>query len=157
MRPVLFCLPQRPVLTGVREEYESQEIKAYAYLDDITIATHEISPGTVGVVPFLEHDLTARGIHLNSGKTVALAPKRRVPTPEEISLLAGVDVRIADEEGIKMVGVPVGTGELFATESAIGIVQDGGRNNSRGCCYECRINTRPTSCPPAYGAANSVC
>ena len=44
--------------------------------------------------------------------------------PEDISLLAGVGVRIADEGG-KVVGVPVGSDE-FAIESAIGIVRDGG-------------------------------
>ena len=88
MGPVLFCLPLGPVLTRVREEYESQGIEAYAYLDNITIAAHEISPGTVGVVPFHERELTARGIHLNPGKMVALSPKGHVPAPEEISLLA---------------------------------------------------------------------
>ena len=62
--------------------------------------------------------MTARSIHLNPGKTVALAPKGHVPTREDISLLAGVGVRIADEGGIKVVGIPVGSDE-FATESAI--------------------------------------
>ena len=66
----------------------------------------------------LERELTARGINLNPGKTVALAPKRHVPTP-------GVGVRIADEGRRKVVGVPVGCDE-FAIESAIGIVRDGG-------------------------------
>ena len=70
MGPALFGLPLRPVLTKVREEYASQGVEAYAYLDDITIAAEEISPGTVGVVPFLERELTARGINLNPGKTV---------------------------------------------------------------------------------------
>ena len=128
----LFCLPLRRVLMRVREEYESQGVEACAYLDDITIAAHEISPGTVGVVPFLDRELTARGIHLNPGKTVALAPKGHVPTPEDISLLAGIGVRIVDERGINVVGVSVGTDE-FAIEGAIGIARDGGRNNSRGC------------------------
>ena len=76
------------------------------------------------MVPFLERELTARGINLNLGKTVALAPKGHVPTPEEISLLVGVGVRITDEGEIKVVGVPVGSNE-FAIESAIGIVRDG--------------------------------
>ena len=40
------------------------------HTDDITIAADEISPGTVEVVPFLERELVARGIHLNP---VALA------------------------------------------------------------------------------------
>ena len=121
MGPALFCMPLRPVLMRVREEYESQWVETYAYLDDITIAAHEISPGTVGVVPFLERELTARGIQLNLGKTVALAPKGLVPTPEELSLLARVGVRIADEGAIKVVEVPVGNVE-FAIESAVDIV-----------------------------------
>ena len=123
MGPALFCLPLRPVLARVREEYEWQGVETYAHLDDITIAADEILPGTVGVVPFLERELTARDIHLNPGKTIAFAPKGHVPTPEEISLLAGVGVRIAYERGIKVVGVPVGSDE-FAIESAIGIVRD---------------------------------
>ena len=114
MGPALICLPLRPVPTKVREEY----------LDDITIAADDILPGTVGVMPFLERELTARGINLNPGNTVALTPKKHVPTPEDISLLAGVGVRIADEGGIKVVGVP-GSDE-FAIESAMGIVRDGG-------------------------------
>ena len=120
MGPALFCLPPRPVLTKVREEYESQGVEVYAYLDDITIAADAISPESVGVVPFLERELTARGINFNPGKTVALAPKGHVPTPEETSLSAGVGAHIADEGGTKVVGVPVGSDE-FAIESAIGI------------------------------------
>ena len=96
-------------------------VEAYhAYLDDITIAAQDITPGTGGVVPFLQREMTARGMDLNPGKTVALVPKGHVPTPY-ISLLAGVGVCNADEEAIKMVGVPVGIDE-FAIESAIGIV-----------------------------------
>ena len=67
--------------------------------------------------------MTARGINLNPRKTVALAPKCHVPTPEDISILAEVGVRVADEGGINVVGTPVGTDE-FAIESAIGIVWD---------------------------------
>ena len=125
MGPALFCLPLRPVLTKVREEYESQGVGAYTYLDDITIAADATSPETVGVVPFLERELAARGINLNRGKTVALAPKGHVPTPEETSLLAGVGVHNADEGGIKVAGVPVGTDEL-GIENAKGIVRDDG-------------------------------
>ena len=107
MGSALFCLPLRLVLTIVREEYETQGTETYAYLDDITITADEISLGTVGVVPFLERELTAKDIHLTPGKTVALAPKGHVPTPEEISLLAGVDVRIADEGGQRWLGYPL--------------------------------------------------
>ena len=76
-------------------------------------------------MPFFERELTAMGMHLNPpGKTVVLAPKGHVPTPEEISHLAGIGVRNAHEGRIKVVGVPVGTGE-FAIKSVIGIVRDG--------------------------------
>ena len=136
MGPNLFCLPLRPVLTRVREEYESQWVQAYAYLDEIAITAHEIPPGTVGVVPFLERELTTRGINLNSGETVALVPKGHVPTPEEISLFAGVGVRIADERGEKVVGVPIGTDEL-------GIVRNG--------------RTGTTQSHQTFGAANGAC
>ena len=63
-------------------------------------------------MPFLEPELTRRVIRLNPGKTVVLTPKGHVPTPEEILLSAGVGVRITDEAGIKVVGVPVGTDEF---------------------------------------------
>ena len=45
MGTALFCLPLRPVVTRVQEEYESQGVEAYAHLDDITIDAHEIPPG----------------------------------------------------------------------------------------------------------------
>ncbi|CAN0562385.1 unnamed protein product, partial [Laminaria digitata] len=73
MGSALFCLPLRRVLTRVREEYESKGVEAYPLFDDIAIAAHEKTPGTVGVVAFLERELTARGVNLNPGKTVALA------------------------------------------------------------------------------------
>ena len=77
------------------------------------------------MVSFLERELTARGVHLNPGKTVAWTPKGHVPTPEDISLLAGVGIRVADEGVIKVVRTPVVSDE-FAIERAIGIVRDGG-------------------------------
>lgn len=54
MKPAPFCLPLRPVLARVRGKYESRGVEAYAYLDDITITAHEISPRTVGAASFLE-------------------------------------------------------------------------------------------------------
>lgn len=64
-------------------------------------------------------------MHLSAGKTVVLTPNGHVPTPAEISTLAGFSVRIADEGDIKVVGVSFGTDE-FAIESAMGIMRDGG-------------------------------
>ena len=73
--PALFCLPLQSALRRVREEYELQGVKAYVYLDDITIVAHEISTGTMGVMSFLERKLTARGINLKPGMTGCAVPE----------------------------------------------------------------------------------
>ena len=59
----------------------------------------DIIPDTVRVVPFLQHELCEIGITMNPSKTVALPPKGHVPTPEEIALLGGIGVRIAEGGG----------------------------------------------------------
>ena len=48
MGPALFYLPLRPMLMRVREEYESQGVEVYAYLDDIAI-TDEGGTHVVGI------------------------------------------------------------------------------------------------------------
>ena len=65
-------------------------------IDAISIGMSEITPHTVRVVPFLQHELCELSIAMNPSKTVALPPKGHVPTPEEIALLGGIDVRIAE-------------------------------------------------------------
>ena len=84
----------------------------------------EITPDTARVVPLLQHELCEIGIAINPSETVALPPKGHVPTPEEISLLGGIGVRIAEGEGVKVVGVPAGN-DAFAMNSALEIVRDG--------------------------------
>ena len=112
--PALFCLPLRLVLTRVWEEYKSQGVEAYVYLDDITIAADEMSPGTVGV--------DSEGHAPQLGQDGYLGPEgTRTHAGRYISLLAGVGVRVADDGVIKVVGVPVGSDE-FVIESATGIV-----------------------------------
>lgn len=99
---VRFCLPLRPVLVRVREEYELQGVEAYsAHLDDVAIAVQEITPGAVGMVSFLQREMVAGGIHLDPGnKTVTSTPKGHVPVPDR-SLLAGVGVCMAKRGGDK--------------------------------------------------------
>ncbi|CAN0328772.1 unnamed protein product, partial [Scytosiphon promiscuus] len=125
MGPALFCMPLLPVLKRVREEFEPRGVEAFAYLDDISIGMSEITPNTVRVVPFLQHELCEIGIAINPSKTVALPPKGHVPTSEEIALLGGIGVRIAEGGGVKVVGVPIGN-DAFAVNSAVEIVRDGG-------------------------------
>ena len=89
MGPALFCLLLRLVLTRVRGEYESQGVEAYAYLEDITIAADEISPGTVGVVPVFER-VDSEGHTPQPGQNGCLGPKgTRAHAGRDIAL-AGV-------------------------------------------------------------------
>lgn len=67
--------------------------------------------------------------------TVALDPKGQGPTPGQRSPLVGVGVRTADEGGIKVCGVPVGTDDVVV-EGSIVIVRDEERKQSRGYCLE---------------------
>ena len=117
MGAALFCMPLLPVLKRIREEFEPRGVEAFAYLDDISIGMSEITPDTVRVVPFLQHELCKIGITMNPSKTVALPPKGHVPTPEEIALLGGIGVRIAERRGVKVVGVPIDN-DAFGVNSA---------------------------------------
>ena len=87
MGPALLCVPLLRMLERIREGFEPLGVEALAYLDDISIGTSEITPDTVRVVPFLQHELCEIGIAMNLSKKVALPPKGHVPTPEEIALL----------------------------------------------------------------------
>ena len=80
---------------------------------------------TVDLVSFLQRELTSIGIALTPSKTVALPPKEHVPTLEEVALLEGVDVRIAERGGVKVVGVPIGTDE-YAIEGAMEVAENDG-------------------------------
>ena len=82
----------------------------------------EITPDTTEAIPFLQRELSNIGIAINRIKTAALPPKGYVPTSEQIALLEGMGVRIAEQGGLKVVGVSVNTDE-YARESAMGISQ----------------------------------
>ena len=125
MGPAFFCMPPLPVLKRTRAEFKARVVEAFAYLDDISIGMVQITPDTVGVVPFLMRELSNIGSAINPSKTVALPPKGHVPTPEQIALLEGSGVTIAERGGVKVVGVPVGTDD-YAREGAMEIVRNGG-------------------------------
>ena len=121
--PALFCLPLRLVLTRVWEEYKSQGVEAYVYLDDITIAADEMSPGTVGV--------DSEGHAPQLGQDGYLGPEgTRVHAGRDITLGRSGSPHRGRGGDIKVVGVPVGTDE-FAIESAIGIMRDWGSGTIR--------------------------
>ena len=54
-----------------------------------------------------------------------MLPKGHAPTLEELDLLDGIDVRIAELGGVKVVGVPFAT-DAYTMESVMEIVKNGG-------------------------------
>lgn len=96
-----------------RQEFEPRGVDAVAYLD------------TVRIVPLLQREIASIGITVNAKQTAALPPKRHMPTPEEIALLGGIDVRIADRGGVTVAGVSIRT-DAYAMESTMEITGKGG-------------------------------
>ena len=69
---------------------------------------------------------------VNPAKTLALPPKGHAPTAQEFSLLESVDVCIADEGGVTVVGVPIGRDE-YVLEQTAEVVKDGGGDRLARC------------------------
>lgn len=99
MGTALFCLPLRPGLVLLHGVFEVGGVEA-SYMDHVS---------TVAAVPFLRQEVDEIGIATDPTITVALHPRVEVPTAEEIALLTNVDVRITEESGATVVGVPVDT------------------------------------------------
>ena len=87
---------------------------------------------TVRAFAFLRRELDDIGIVVNPAKTVVLPPKGHAPMTGEISLLESVDVRIADEGGVTVVGAPIGTDE-YVLERVMGVVSDRGTGRLARC------------------------
>ena len=113
MGPAMFCLALRSGLKRSRQEFEKKGVEAFAYIDDISLGLARITANMVRAFVFLRRELDDIGIVINAANTVALPPTGHAPTAEEISLLKSVEVRIADEGGVAVVGVPIGTEEYL--------------------------------------------
>ena len=51
MGTVLFCMTLLPVLKRTREEFEPKCVEVFAYLDDISIGTVELTSNTEDIFP----------------------------------------------------------------------------------------------------------
>ena len=85
----------------------------------------EFTADTVEVVSFLQQEPANISIALNPRKTVTVLSKGRIPMLEEIALLEGVDGRIAERVGVKVVGVPIDT-SAYSMKREMEIVENGG-------------------------------
>ena len=111
MGPAMLCLALRPGLKRFRQEFEGEGLGAFAYIDDVPLGLTGITANTAKAFAFLRRELNDIGIVVNAAKTVALPPEEHAPTAEDISLDESVEVCIADEGGVTVVGVPIATEE----------------------------------------------
>ena len=107
-------------------------MEAFAYIDDVPLGLMGVTANTVRSFAFLRRMLEANGIVVNIAKMVSLPPKGHAPTAKEISRLESVDVRIVDEGGVTVVGVPIGTDE-HVLKRASEVVRDGGADRLARC------------------------
>ena len=109
-------------------------MEAFADMDDDSLGLMGITANTIRVFAFLRRELEGVSIVVNTSKTMALPPKGHGRTAEEISLLESVDVRVADGEGVTVVGVPNGTDEnVLLVERTREIVKEGGTDHVARC------------------------
>ena len=92
-------------------------------MGDVSLGLTGITVNTIRAFASLRRELEDVGIVANTSKTVALPPKGHAPMTEEISLLQSVDVRVAYEGGVTVVGVPIGNDE-YVLERAREIVKE---------------------------------
>ena len=101
-------------------------------MDDLSLGLIGITANTISAFAFLRRESEDIGIVVNTPKTVALPPKCHAPTTEEILLLESVDVRLADEGGVAVVHVPIGSVE-YALERARETVKERGTDHVARC------------------------
>ena len=104
---VLICDPAK----RFREEFEREGVYTFVYIDDGSLRLTGITANTIKAVAFLRRNSEDISVVANTSKSVALPPKGHAPTAEEISLLQSVDVHVAYEGEVTVLGVPIGNDE----------------------------------------------
>ena len=137
MGPAMFSLALRPGLKRFRQEFERNGVEAFACTDDVPLGLTGITANTIIVFAFLRRELEDIGIVVNTSKAVTLPPKGHAPTAEEISLLQSVDVRVAYEVGVTVVGVSIGHDE-YVLDREREIVKEGGMYHLARCLANMR-------------------
>ena len=132
MEPAMFRLALRPGLKRFRQEFEREGVEAFAYMDNVALGLTGITANTIRAFAFLRRELDDIDIVVNAAKTVALPPTGHARTMEEILLLESVEVRIADEGGVTVVGVPTGT-EEYVRGRAMEVARGGGADHLARC------------------------
>lgn len=118
MGPPLFCFVLIPIIQKLNRKYEHLGVSLKADMDDINLLFKEITATTIPVIADRVEELPAAGIIMNRGKSSALPPPGHEVTCEERRLLGEAGLPIA-EEGITVVGVPIGTDDFMKEQEEL--------------------------------------
>lgn len=124
MGPPLFCLILIPIITKLQQKYEPLGVNIIAYMDDISLHLQDVTEESLKALSDLEDDLAEVGIVVSRRKSSALPPQGHQMTDEQKGLLDGAGLTVA-EEGITVVGVPIGSDD-YVKECAMKVITDRG-------------------------------
>lgn len=67
----MFSSALRPALKGFREEFDGEEVEAFAPMDDVSLGLMGVAANMIRAATFLWRGLDDTGIVTNTAKTVA--------------------------------------------------------------------------------------
>lgn len=126
-----LCLELRTRIKRFRDLFEGEGAQAFACMDEVSIGVSGVQASTVRAFAILR-TVDNISIMVNPAKAVALPPDGHIPTMGYVPLLESVHVRVANEAGVTVVGVPIGTDERVL-ERAMEVVKDRGVDRLE-CC-----------------------
>ena len=94
-------------------------------MGDVQAALVEHTPDAVAVIPKFQEQMKDIGVTVNVVKTAALPPLGYVLTQEELVLLAGVGVSVANTDGPVIVRMSFGS-DTFVKRHALVVGREGG-------------------------------
>ena len=110
---ILFALVKQPVINIIEEEVPRLKAHAWFYDDGVAAGARE---QLAAVVDILRREGPARGLHLSSTKSTVWCPRAAGEAGEEDPLGRGIP-RVK-EEGIRLLGAPVGSSRFVGEELA---------------------------------------
>ena len=115
----------RPGLKRFRKRVRGRRGEAFAYMDGVSLGLIGVTASAVRAFAFLWRELDdINAVVVNPDKNAGLPPNEHAPTAEEISLLESVDVGIAGEAGVTVIGVPIVGTDKHVLERAMELVRD---------------------------------
>ena len=120
---VLIGVETRAAAT-FREKFERGRVESFVYIDGISLGLVRVAVNATVSFAFFRRKPDDIFIVANPAKTVALPPKGRATSTEEVSLSGSIDAHTVKEGEVTVVGIPSGV-EDYMLERAMEVTKDG--------------------------------